>query len=127
MNCFFHIFAALLLPLLLFGCVAPVRENPPSQEELRKTRAKVQDIARHLNIPEDQVERASTPELLSDISSVLFDSGTYSDQCLNETELKKVETYFYNQPQILKKIREHNSYIQEMKGRRVILLPRKKE
>ena len=126
MNRFFRILAALLLPLL-FGCVAPVRENPSSQEELRKTRAKVQDIARRLNIPEDQVGRASTPELLVDISSALLDSGTYPGQCLDETELKKVETYFYNQPRILKKIKEQNSYIREMKGRKVILLPREKE
>lgn len=123
---FFPVSAALLLPLL-FGCAAPVREDFSSQEELKTIRAKVQDIARRLNIPEGQVDRASTQELLADISSVLLDSGTCPGRCLDEAELKKISAYFYNQPQLLKKIKEQNSYIREIKGRRVILLPRERE
>ena len=123
-------YLSLTVFVLLFltqGCCTRVVQDDSSKQELMKIHSNVQRLALRMSIPRTQVDKESTEDLLVDINTLLLDSGSYPGRCLTEDELKVISSYLYNQPQILKIIKEHNSYIQGLRGKRILVLPREGE
>lgn len=118
---------AFVLLFLLQGCCTRVVQDDSSKQELMKVHSNVQKLALQMSIPRTQVDKESTKDLLVDINSLLLDSVSYPGRSLTDDELKVISSYLYNQPQILKIIKEHNSYIQRIRGKRILVLPREGE
>ena len=121
--------AALPLWLLLGGCVAS-RPDPgpsPAQNELAIQSERIVELAVAAGIPEERAKRTPPLELLRDLEALFRDAETYSAAELSAEDLKLLDSYLNDQPQILKTVRIHDRLVRRIRNRRIVILPEEKE
>ncbi len=96
--------------------ITPIDRENIDLTELRK-------LANMLGISEEKTSALSMEGLISEMKIKLDESIKYHGKILSEEDMKVVGIDMSDDPALLETVREYNSFIQKLNGKKILVLP----
>lgn len=96
-----------------------VSKNPGAYADFSELR----QLANSLGIPEEKTSTLSMEGLVSEIKIKLDETTKYHGKVLSEEELKVLSINLSDDPAILNTVKEYNSFVRKLNGKKIIVLP----
>lgn len=93
--------------------------NPSGYADLSELR----QVANSLGIPEEKTSALSMNGLVSEIKIKLDETTKYHGNVLSEEEMKVLGVCLCKEPAILNTVKEYNSFVLKLNGKKIIVLP----
>lgn len=93
--------------------------NPSGYVDLSELR----QLANSLGIPEERTSTLSMNGLVSEIKIKLDETTKYHGKVLSEEEMKVLSINLSDDPAILNTVKEYNSFVRKLNGKKIIVLP----
>lgn len=93
--------------------------NPSGYADLSELR----QVAKSLGIPEEKTSALSMDGLVSEIKIKLDETTKYHGKVLSEEEMKVLSINLSDDPAILNTVKEYNSFVRKLNGKKIIVLP----
>ena len=120
------------LNIFLFGCNGKSSYNKdwdrqPSNATTKTSGyadlSELRQLANSLGIPEEKTSTLSMEGLVSEIKIKLDETTKYHGKVLSEEEMKVLSINLSDDPTILNTVKEYNSFVRKLNGKKIIVLP----
>jgi hypothetical protein len=85
--------------------------------------SELRQLANSLGIPEEKTSTLSMEGLVSEIKIKLDETTKYHGKVLSEEEMKVLSINLSDDPAILNTVKEYNSFVRKLNGKKIIVLP----